>query len=69
MKRNSINLGHLWEQSDKLKEMLEQIIELVADGTFSPVVDEVFPFDRVADAHQYIQDRKNFGKVLLEVEE
>jgi NADPH:quinone reductase-like Zn-dependent oxidoreductase len=66
---HGINLGHLWEQSDKLKEMLEQIIELVDDGTFSPVVDEVFPFDQVADAHQYIQDRKNFGKVLLEVEE
>lgn len=63
-----INLGHLWEQTDILKEMLEEIISHVEDGTFAPVVDKVFPFDEVADAHRYIQDRKNFGKVLLEVE-
>lgn len=63
-----INLGHLWDQTDTLKTMLEEIISHVDDGTFKPVVDKVFPFDQVADAHQYIQDRKNFGKVLLEVE-
>ena len=30
-----------------------------------PVVDQIFPFERAAEAHHYIQDRKNFGKVLL----
>jgi NADPH:quinone reductase-like Zn-dependent oxidoreductase len=29
------------------------------------VVSEAFPFDRAADAHRYIQERRNFGKVVL----
>jgi NADPH:quinone reductase-like Zn-dependent oxidoreductase len=60
-----VNLGHLWEQTAQLRDMLADITALVADGTFDPVVDQTFPFSRAADAHQYIQDRKNFGKVLL----
>ena len=31
-----------------------------------PVIDKVFPFQQADKAHQYIQDRKNFGKVLLD---
>lgn len=60
-----VNLGHLWEQSDILRGMLDEVLALVADGTFTPVVDKTFDFDDVSAAHQYIQDRKNFGKVLL----
>ena len=30
-----------------------------------PVVAASFPFERAAEAHHYIQDRKNVGKVLL----
>ncbi|MCB9730934.1 MAG: zinc-binding dehydrogenase [Deltaproteobacteria bacterium] len=62
---HGVNLGHLWERTEQLNAMLGEILGLVADGTFEPVVDRSFPFDQAADAHTYIQDRKNFGKVLL----
>jgi len=42
------------------------MLALFADGTFQPVVDRSFKFDEAASAHRYIQERKNFGKVLLE---
>ncbi len=45
--------------------ILSEIVDLFADGTFVPVVDKAFPFDEAAAAHRYIQDRKNFGKVVL----
>jgi len=60
-----VNLGHLWEIAPKLTDMMNEILERVAAGDFDPVVDATFPFDKAADAHTYIQDRKNFGKVLL----
>lgn len=60
-----VNLGHLWEQGPQLTGMLREIIELVADGTFNPVVDRVFPFEEAAEAHRYLQSRQSFGKVLL----
>jgi NADPH:quinone reductase-like Zn-dependent oxidoreductase len=60
-----INMGHLWGEMAALQPEFKRIMELAADGTFAPVVDSVFPFDQAAQAHDYLQDRKNFGKVLL----
>lgn len=34
-------------------------------GRLEPVVDEAFPFDRAADAHRYIGEGRNVGKVVL----
>jgi NADPH:quinone reductase-like Zn-dependent oxidoreductase len=60
-----VNIGHLWHHGDELTAMLGQILDLFADGTFKPVVDRSFPFSEAAAAHRYIQERKNFGKVVL----
>ena len=60
-----VNLGHLWDRVDELRAMLGEILELVGAGTFEPVVDRSFPFEQAAAAHDHIQERRNFGKVLL----
>jgi NADPH:quinone reductase-like Zn-dependent oxidoreductase len=59
------NLGRLWNRGGETATMMETVLDLVADGSFKTVVDRAFPFEQAADAHQYIQDRKNFGKVVL----
>lgn len=60
-----VNLGHLWDRGELLRRMLGEILRLVAEGTFDPVVDGTFPLERAAEAHAHIQARRNFGKVLL----
>ena len=60
-----INVGHLWDRAELLARMLTDILGLATSGTFDPVVDRTFPLERAADAHAYVQARKNFGKVLL----
>jgi NADPH:quinone reductase-like Zn-dependent oxidoreductase len=60
-----VNLGHLWEEMSKLRADFDQILDLVEQGVFVPVVDKVFAFAEAPASHHYIQDRKNFGKVLL----
>jgi synaptic vesicle membrane protein VAT-1 len=62
---HGVNLGHLWDQTELLGRMMAEIVALVTDRTFDPVVDRSFPFAQAGDAHAYIQDHKNFGKVLL----
>jgi len=62
---HGVNLGHLWGRPDLLGRIMGEIVALVADGTFDPVVDRAFPFSQAGEAHAYIQDHKNFGKVLL----
>jgi NADPH:quinone reductase-like Zn-dependent oxidoreductase len=37
----------------------------IADGTVQPVVAEAVSFDRAADAHRMIAERRNVGKVVL----
>ena len=34
-------------------------------GALEPVVAEAFPFERAGDAHTFIAERKNVGKVVL----
>jgi NADPH:quinone reductase-like Zn-dependent oxidoreductase len=38
---------------------------MLADGTIRPVVAESFTFDRAPDAHRFITERRNVGKVVL----
>ena len=42
-------------------------LPLLAAGRITPVVDRVFPIDQVADAHRYMEENRNFGKIILEV--
>jgi len=37
----------------------------IMSGALSPVIDSVFDVENVAEAHQYLHDGKNIGKVLL----
>lgn len=44
---------------------LATVLGLVAAGRLKPVVDRVFPLDRVADAHRHLEAREAFGKVVV----
>ncbi len=35
------------------------------DGSLRPIVDRVFPAEQAAAAHAYVEENRNFGKVLL----
>ena len=41
------------------------ILALFADGTFQPVVDSVLPLEQARHAHERIEGKRNFGKVVL----
>jgi NADPH:quinone reductase-like Zn-dependent oxidoreductase len=62
---SGVNLGHLWSRPELLREELDEILALWRTGAVKPRIDTVFPFDRVAHAHQRITDRRNVGKVVL----
>lgn len=60
-----VNVGHLWGEIPRLRGWFDALIDLYREGVARPVVDRSFSFNRAAEAHHYIQDRKNTGKVLL----
>jgi NADPH:quinone reductase-like Zn-dependent oxidoreductase len=54
-----------WWDDEGLDRVLEPLVEGLEKGEYSPVVAEAFPFDRAADAHRFIAERRNIGKVVL----
>ena len=54
-----------WWDREGLARALEPLEAGVASGAYIPVVAEAFPFDRAADAHRFIGEGKNVGKVVL----
>ncbi len=52
-------MGGRWE--------LEHAIKSLERGRFKPVVDSVFPLSEARRAHLRMLDRKNFGKIVLEI--
>ena len=44
---------------------LAKVMELCGRGEMKTAIDRVFPLKETAEAHRYLAQRKNFGKVLL----
>jgi synaptic vesicle membrane protein VAT-1 len=60
-----LNMLHWWDAEGGLDRALEPLLEGLEKGHLKPVVAEAFPFDRAADAHRFIEERRNIGKVVL----
>jgi len=60
-----LNMLTLWDELGSLEPYMGAIEELLADGALKPVVAESFAFERAPDAHRYLGERRNVGKVVL----
>jgi NADPH:quinone reductase len=45
----------------------DQVIPWLDRGTVKPLLDRVYPLDKVAEAHERVRSNKGFGKVVLRV--
>ena len=48
-----------------LREFGQEILPLFAQGKLRSMVDRTFSFKEAKEAHSYLEQRKNFGKVIL----
>ena len=62
-----LNLLTLWDAKRSLDEYVAPLREWIERGELRPVVAESFPLERGADAHRYMAERRNVGKVVLTV--
>ena len=60
-----LNMLHWWDREGSLDRVTDPLAADLASGRIEPVVAEAFPFDRAADAHRFIHERRNIGKVVL----
>ena len=60
-----LNLGHLWDQRRRLSAAMDMLLQEFDSERLRPVVARTFPLERAADAHRFMQERANIGKVVL----
>lgn len=60
-----LNLGHLWSEIPALTSVASHVLSLCESGDVKPVVAKTFPFTEAPEAHRFIHERRNIGKVLL----
>jgi NADPH:quinone reductase-like Zn-dependent oxidoreductase len=60
-----LNLLALWDAKGTIDDLVTPLREWLESGDVRPVVAESFPLERAADAHRFIQERRNVGKVVL----
>ena len=44
-----------------------EVVPLLAEGAVQPVIDSVFPLEKVQDAHRRLESNETFGKVVLTI--
>jgi NADPH:quinone reductase-like Zn-dependent oxidoreductase len=60
-----LNMLSWWDTEGSLDRVIGPLIPALQQGQLKPVVAETFSFDRAPDAHRFIAERRNIGKVIL----
>jgi len=60
-----LNMLSWWNTEGSLDRLTDPLAGGLEDGTLTPVVAEAFDFERAPEAHRFIAERKNIGKVVL----
>jgi NADPH:quinone reductase-like Zn-dependent oxidoreductase len=60
-----LNMLKWWEREGSLDRVTEPLMGDLEAGRLEPVVAEAFPFEKAGDAHRFIAERRNVGKVVL----
>lgn len=60
-----LNMLSWWEREGDLDRVTEPLLADLEAGRLEPVVAAAFPFDRAGEAHEFIAQRRNVGKVVL----
>ena len=60
-----LNMLSWWKTEGSIRRAIEPLQADLEAGRLEPVVAEAFPCERAADAHRFIHERRNIGKVVL----
>ena len=63
-----VHLGYLLSQPEKLRPSWLEMLKVIEEYNLRPTIrdDHIFPMTEVGIAHDFIDNRKNIGKVLLD---
>ena len=53
--------------ADKLEAAKRFILQGLSSGSLRPVVDKIFAFDDLVEAHRYLESNQQIGKIVVSV--
>lgn len=53
------------EKQEIVAQFTSTVMPGFADGSIAPIIDRVYPLDKVAEAHRTMEHSKHFGKIVL----
>jgi hypothetical protein len=63
--------GHnIWATSgnpERQKAAVDFVINGLEKGTLKPIIDRVFPFDQIVNAHRYLEAGEQIGKIVVTI--
>jgi len=60
-------LFELTTNENLLRQATGYVYEHIESGAFSPKIDKVFPLSRIVDAHRYMEQNEQIGKIVVTV--
>jgi NADPH:quinone reductase-like Zn-dependent oxidoreductase len=60
-----LNMLSWWDREGSLDRLTEPLMADLEAGRLEPLVAAAFPFERAGEAHEFIAQRRNVGKVVL----
>jgi len=68
IKGSTLRSRSLAYRAQLVRDFEKNCYQLLHQGDIHPVVDKVFPWRNVQQAHQYMEENRNRGKIILEVQ-
>ena len=69
-KINTIKGHNIWVTSgnpSRQKAAVDFVINGLEKGMLKPIVDRVFPFDQIVEAHRYLEASGQIGKIVVTI--
>ncbi|NQU85922.1 MAG: zinc-binding dehydrogenase, partial [Mariniphaga sp.] len=58
---------YMGESKNLSKDLLQEFIKEVENGSIKLNIDKIFSLNEVPDAHQYMEDNKAIGKIVVKI--
>ena len=60
-----LNLLSWWRREGGMDRITRPLLTDLGAGRLAPVIAKAFPFQRAGEAHRFLAERRNIGKVVL----
>ena len=66
---HAFHVGRLLDQNyAEVKRIFLELVDFVQKHEIFPLIGKIFSLDEIAEAHQFIESRESFGKILLQID-